>query len=147
MYADKCTTSPWSVWRVLGSIIIAFKYSLLVIGVHFTLFLQCFRLLLRDKAKQRSTYLLLAYICSAFIIGTLYVASEAVIIQYTFIDYARIEGGQFGFYLTETKLPVYLMGVFAAIFGNWLGDCLLVSIENHAFPYRPFLIRYSVIIL
>ena len=104
-----------------------FMYSSPVIGIHFTLFLQCFRLLLRDKAKQRSTYLLLAFICSAFIIGTLYVASEALIAHNALINYASIPEW-FAFYFTEPRLPVQLLYTFVAILGNWMCNCLMVSL-------------------
>ena len=109
-------------------------YSSLGIGIHLTLFLQCFYLLLHDKTGQRSNYLLLTFICFTFIIGTLYIASEAIITQDTLIDSASIPGGPIAFYLTEARLPVQKLDNFVVNFGNWMCGCLLVSHIISTFP-------------
>ena len=128
------TGNIWCLWRVSSSFFVQLPVphsSTLTIspgtGVHLTLFLQCLRLLLRDKTRQRSSCLLLAFICLTFIIGTLYVASEALIAHNALINYASIPEW-FAFYFIEPRLPVQLLYTFVAILGNWMCNCLMVSL-------------------
>jgi hypothetical protein len=68
-------------------------YPIHCAGVHLTLFVQCFLLLIRRREKEKRKWHLLAYICVAFILGTIGFAGELKFGELTFIQGRELPGG------------------------------------------------------
>lgn len=94
-------------------------------GVHLTLFIWCFHLLLRKK-KSRSEYLLMIYVVLLFIMGNIGNGTNIKVGELTFVDNRNFPGGP-NEYFSQGGGTVGLTCNVIYIINTWFQDGLLVK--------------------
>ncbi|KAL9710485.1 hypothetical protein Ac2012v2_006019 [Leucoagaricus gongylophorus] len=93
-------------------------------GVHLTLFIWCFHLLLRKK-KSRSEYLLMIYVVLLFIMGNIGNGTNIKVGELTFVDNRNFPGGP-NEYFSQGGGTVGLTCNVIYIINTWFQDGLLL---------------------
>ena len=128
-------TNPWAPAESESAIVAERAWlqgdmlSAVAYGAQLVLFCLCFRLLYNQLShnNSRSTLSILLFLCVAFILGTLFMASIADFAQLSFIDNRNFPGGPEAFESEMNTNPIELMGNVVFTLQNWLCDGLLVS--------------------
>ena len=71
--------------------------DILHIGVHLTLFFQCFAILVQRKPYGKNNWSMLAYICVLFTLGTVGFGGQVKFNEMMFVQYRDFPGGPLGF--------------------------------------------------
>lgn len=99
----------------------------LITGIHIVLFLMCFATLWKGRVRSsKSTYGMLIYISSLFILGTIGNASQMRIVQEAYIDNRNYPGGPGAYDVYDGSVLTNVLGTAAYIINAWLADGLLV---------------------
>ncbi|KAJ3574053.1 hypothetical protein NP233_g2024 [Leucocoprinus birnbaumii] len=93
-------------------------------GVHLTLFIWCFHLLLRKK-KSRPDYLLMLYVSLLFVMGNIGNGTNIKVGELTFVDNRNFPGGPNAYFGTGAG-PVGLTCNVVYIINTWFQDGLLL---------------------
>ncbi len=96
-----------------------------LIGVHLTLFIWCFQLLLMKK-KSRRDYLFMLYISLLFIMGNVGNGTNIKVGEQTFVDFRNFPGGPSAYFATGGG-PVGLTCNVVYIINSWFQDGYLVG--------------------
>lgn len=107
-----------------GTVLTAVAY-----GAQLPLFMMTFWLLWKKKSgtPAMQKYALLVFISVLFILGTLFMASDAQFTQLAFIDDRNFPGGPGAYSEVEFTIPIDELGNVCAMISTWLCDGLLVS--------------------
>lgn len=110
------------------------QYLNLSSGLFVGLYVQTFRhlyLSLRSSHDSSPSYrklriFLLTYITIFFILGTLYIISDARVNQFIFIDDRNYPGGPIAFTTEQYSIPLNVLTNVSHILGTWFADALIV---------------------
>ncbi|KAF8662102.1 hypothetical protein AX16_001212 [Volvariella volvacea WC 439] len=113
-------------------------------GIMFTLFLICFYFLRTQitKENKRRTLFYLTYTTTMFILGTLYVVSNASTTDMAYVKHRLYEGGPAAYALLIYSHPLTILGSSCWIIINWMTDALMLwrfLVLYRGTKYLPFL--------
>ncbi|KAF9527836.1 hypothetical protein CPB83DRAFT_884029 [Crepidotus variabilis] len=118
------------------SLLVGVFLAAVAFGVHLTLFILCFRALIRGQ-RTRSNRFFLFYICLMFTLGNIGNGLNIKLSQMSFIDHRDWPGGPSA-YVVQTTNILGLACNLTYIISSWLQDGLLVYrfyIFWHGIPY------------
>lgn len=100
-------------------------------GVALSIFVQCVKALVKtlkpSDPSHRTRVIQLAYACSIFTAGTLFIAADTWSNIISTLEYPLYPGGPVGWILEHYNHPVVVLGNISFLLTTWLSDGFMVS--------------------